>query len=100
MIEKLFAHYLTVTDDAQAAATLVLAEVMASSQGSTGDYLSLAGAAKMLGVSPDTVGRLCNSGKLKHKRIGRLIRINRPDLDEYMEEVERETTPPLRCLRA
>lgn len=34
-------------------------------------------------VSPDTVMRLCNSGKLSYQRVGRQVRINWDDVDAY-----------------
>lgn len=98
MIEELFKHYMTITNDPQAAATLVLADVTANKPVADAT-LSLKDASQVLGISDDSVGRLCRDGKLGHKRVGRKIRINRADLDKYLAETEREATPPLRCLQ-
>jgi len=98
MIEDLFHRYLQVTDDPVAAATLVLAHVTEAKPVAEG-AISVRDASRVLGVSEDTVGRLCRDGLLKHKRVGRSIRISRPDLDEYMKDIEQLGKQPLRCLR-
>lgn len=40
-------------------------------------------AAQLLNVSERTVTRLCNRGKIRARRVGRLWRINRDALFEY-----------------
>ena len=48
--------------------------------------LTVPKAAVQLGVSPRTVGRLIESGKLKAHRVGRQRRIYQDNLDKYLEE--------------
>ena len=47
-------------------------------------YLSIAEAAEILAVSPKTIRRRIDGGGLPAFRDGRLIRIKRADLDEYV----------------
>lgn len=49
--------------------------------------LSTTEAAALLGVSPDTVQRMCDRGELKAYRVGRQWRIRREDLDAYLASV-------------
>lgn len=48
--------------------------------------LSINDAAKYLGVSPWHVRRLVWRGDLPSVRVGRLVRLDRGDLDQYIEE--------------
>jgi excisionase family DNA binding protein len=41
--------------------------------------------AERIGISPRTVRRLVADKKIKHLKIGRLVRIYSPDLDEFVE---------------
>jgi excisionase family DNA binding protein len=56
-------------------------------------------AAGILGVSKDKVYDLCSDGKLRHTRIGRVIRINQDDLDEFQRDTKRTAPVQFRCLK-
>jgi len=81
-LANLYTRYLKSAGDPKAAATLVLAHL--ASQAPT-DNLSVKQAAKQLGVSAKTVYALCDSGQLRHSRLGRVIRIQPHDLQAYMD---------------
>jgi excisionase family DNA binding protein len=49
--------------------------------------LSTAEAAEILGVSEDTVQRMCQRGELRAYRVGRAWKIRREDLDAYLSAV-------------
>jgi excisionase family DNA binding protein len=49
--------------------------------------LSTAEAAEELGVSEDTVRRMCERGELRAYRVGRAWKIRREDLDAYLAAV-------------
>lgn len=49
------------------------------------DVLTVSDAEKALGVSDKTVYRLIESGKIKHFRVGKLIKIPKPFLVDYVE---------------
>ena len=40
-------------------------------------------AAERLGVVPDTIWDWCQSKRLRHRKIGRMIRIDSEDLEEF-----------------
>jgi excisionase family DNA binding protein len=90
-IEALYRKYLAITDDPGAAATLVLAEVTAGD--STNEWLTPTQAAARLNVSRFTIYEMCQQRKLRHKRVGRTIRIRQSDLAEFASDSE--TTPKL-----
>jgi excisionase family DNA binding protein len=46
--------------------------------------LSVDSAAELLSVSPKTVRRMLTRGTLPHCRLGRLVRIQRADLERYI----------------
>jgi excisionase family DNA binding protein len=95
MIEDRYRHFLTITDDATAAAILAVGELLAGQA----EPLTVAAAAKVIGVSVGAVYQLCREGKLKHQRIGRAVRIRPEDARAYSE---RQTGGPpgrLRCLK-
>ena len=50
-------------------------------------------AAERLGVVPDTIWGWCQSKHLRHRKIGRMIRIDPADLDEF--EYPRTVEPRL-----
>lgn len=81
-ITDLYQHYLAITKEPQAAATLVLAHV--TSQARIENF-TVRQAAKQLGVSVAKVYILCESGQLRHRRVGRSIRIQPQDLQAYMD---------------
>lgn len=89
-ITKLYKQYLEVTGDADAAATLVLAHVTGRQQT---ENLSVKEAAKQMGVSTATIYALCDSGQLRHRKIGRAIRIQPQDLRDYMDTTQHEAAP-------
>ena len=78
-ITDLYQHYLAITNDPQAAATLVLAHVTSQERP---ENLSVKQAAAHLGVSIEKIYALCRSGELRHSKIGRTIRIQAHDLQD------------------
>jgi excisionase family DNA binding protein len=48
-------------------------------------YLTLGEAAKILHVSPAWLYKRIKKGKIPHRRIGRMIRFHRKDIDELMD---------------
>jgi excisionase family DNA binding protein len=54
---------------------------MADSNG----YLTLGEAAKILHVSPAWLYKRVKKGEIPHRRIGRMIRFHRKDIDELMD---------------
>jgi excisionase family DNA binding protein len=92
-ITNLFNAYRGLTGSAEAAATLVLAEVQIGQQArDKGGAFSVVQAAKELGVSKEMVYRLCNENALPHSRIGRRITISSQQLAEF------QTRPKFRHL--
>ncbi|MCL2465277.1 MAG: helix-turn-helix domain-containing protein [Micrococcales bacterium] len=51
------------------------------------EYMSIATAAKYLDVSRQTVERLMRRGGLKGHRVGRVWRIRKVALDQYMNRI-------------
>lgn len=47
--------------------------------------MSTADAARMLGITPRTLHRLINSGDIPAYRIGRLVRLQVPDVEAFIE---------------
>lgn len=76
MIES-YRRYLEETNCPEAAATLVLAEVIDTRQP---EWLSVKQAAKRLGVSAGKIYQLCDNGQLRHTKVGKLIKIAPEDL--------------------
>jgi len=54
------------------------------------EFLSLEEVADMLGVTYQLVYKLARSGELPALRLGKLYRVSRTDLDEYLESKKRE----------
>lgn len=76
-LESAYRRYLAVTGNEVAAAILAAAE-------NQPEYaLTPKQAAAKLGVSADKVYELCASGKLRSRKIGRAVRIQPRDLDDY-----------------
>ena len=48
-------------------------------------YLTLGEAAKILHVSPAWLYKMVKKGEIPHRRIGRMIRFHRKDIDELMD---------------
>ena len=59
--------------------------------------LTSAQAAAYLSVAPETVRKLCRSGKLTYAKIGSEYRFRRSDLDELF--VQSQNTTPVRISR-
>ena len=97
MIEERFNHYLRVTGEATASAILTAVEVLAGKQQT--DPLTPAAAATILGVKVGKVYELCKSGKLRHQRIGRAVRLRHDDVKAYSERGTSGPSAPLRCLK-
>ncbi len=53
------------------------------------EYLTVAEAAALLKVAPNTIRDWLKSGELKGSKIGRLWRIRQCDLDEFITKGER-----------
>lgn len=84
-IHDLYHEYHKLTDNPQAAATLVLAHVTV---GQLPENLSAKQAAERLGVSLEKVYSMCRSGQLRCRKIGRTIRIQSRDLQDFMDAAE------------
>ena len=54
------------------------------------EYMTLEEVADMLGVTYQLVYKLARSGELPAVRLGKLYRVSKVDLDEYLEEKKRE----------
>ena len=54
------------------------------------EYMSLEEVAEFLGVTYQLVYKLARSGELPAARLGKLYRISRKDLEEYLESNKRE----------
>ena len=65
--------------DPVAAAILTLETVLHAPQKRTG--LTMQEAAEYLGVSQTLIQRMCRSGRLRRRQIGRLVRFDADDLD-------------------
>lgn len=50
-------------------------------------YLTAEQVARDLGVCKDTVYRLARSGRLPHLRLGRLVRFDRGDVKQHLQQV-------------
>ena len=50
-------------------------------------YMTAEQVALDLGVHKDTVYRLARSGRLPHLRLGRLVRFDRGDVKEHLQQV-------------
>ena len=48
--------------------------------------LSLADAAKSLGISDDSMKRMLDAGEIRHTRIGKHYRVFPEDINEYLEK--------------
>jgi excisionase family DNA binding protein len=82
-IITLFDRYRNHAHDPQAAATLVLAHVMA---GEIEDVLTTDQAAERLGVTRATVQAMVARGDLKSMRAGRRIKIRSSWIDDYANQ--------------
>ena len=48
------------------------------------EYLTAEKAGAILDVTPQMIRKLCHSGYLPFYKVGRCIRISRPDFDKYL----------------
>jgi excisionase family DNA binding protein len=86
-ITESFEHFRKITSD-EAAAILAVGSVLTGQQADTGP-LTVKGAAEFLQVSADAIYSLCQSGKLRHHRVGNrrgTIRIMPADLIRLQNE--------------
>lgn len=86
MIEQTYKKFLALTGEPTAAALLTLADAIQKTP--ERGLLKVKEAAAALGVSPATIYDLCDSGRLRHQRIGRAIRIKESDLTDYKSDNE------------
>lgn len=82
-ILSLFNAYKAETGDASAAGSLVLAQVMTEQGGQDKGALTAEQVAERLQVDVKTVRGYCTTGKLRHTRVGRHIRVRPEWLAEY-----------------
>lgn len=75
--QRIFDQFKAQTGDVSAAAMLTLAAALLPAS----EPLTVKQAAERRGVSVDAIYDLCNSGQLRHRRIGKAIRIEAADLD-------------------
>jgi excisionase family DNA binding protein len=80
-LETTFRRNSRLTGDPVAAAILTYTEAVLGIQPQPA--LTAKEAATLLGVSIDSVYELCRSGKLRHRRVGRAVRIERIDLENF-----------------
>lgn len=90
-LEATYRRHLDLTGNAIAAAILTAATL-----GQDERPLSAEQAAKALGVSRHKVYELCSSGKLRHRKVGARITIERADLDGIGQSGGKAV---LRCLK-
>jgi excisionase family DNA binding protein len=86
-IAEQFEHFRKITDDIPAA-ILAVGSVLTGQQAAT-KPLTVRQAAEFLGVSADAIYSLCQSGKLRHHRVGNrrgTIRIQPVDLVRLQNE--------------
>lgn len=86
----LFEQFKAEVGDAVVAGMLTLAHAQLQTRRKP-ENLSVKQAAKEMGVSPAKVYELCDSGQLAHCKIGRAIRIQPQDLQDFMGEAHRKT---------
>jgi excisionase family DNA binding protein len=67
----------------------ILASMIASVPADESPTMSVPQAAELLGISKETVYRLCSDGVLAHARIRNRITITPQQLEQYRREVER-----------
>jgi excisionase family DNA binding protein len=84
MVESTYKHYLSLAGEPTAAALLTLAAAI--QQAPDKGLLRVREAAQALGVSTDAIYDLCDSQRLKHRRIGRSIRIDEKDLNDLKDD--------------
>lgn len=53
----------------------------------TAEWVGTQDAARLLGITPRTLYRLINEGEVAAYKLGRVLRLRRSDVDEYLERV-------------
>jgi excisionase family DNA binding protein len=96
MIESLYNKFLGLTSDPGAAATLVLAEVLATKEPK---WLDIKQAAAKLGIGTTKMYALISAGAVKHKRIGRQIKIASDDLGDVSTTVSDRIATLEKCFQ-
>jgi excisionase family DNA binding protein len=51
----------------------------------TDELVSVRDVATQLGVHPETIRRLIHDGRLEGVRVGRLLRVRRSDLEQFLQ---------------
>ena len=83
-VESLFKRFHVLTGNSIAASNLVLAYIQTNQQDAAPEVLDTSQAAERLGVSREQVQYLCRTGRLRHARVGRLVKIKPEDISEYL----------------
>lgn len=92
MIDAIYKRFLDLTSDPGAAATLVLAEVLSSKEP---EFLDIKQAAARLGIGTKKMYQLCSAGAVRHKKVGRRIRITPDDLGQIAENSSKRARDPV-----
>ena len=92
MIEAIYRRFLDLTSDPGAAATLVLAEVLSRKEP---EFLDIKQAAARLGIGTKKMYQLCSAGAVRHKKVGRRIRIATNDLGQIAETCSKRAGDPV-----
>jgi excisionase family DNA binding protein len=92
ILTNLFNQYRELTGSAEAAATLVLAQVQSTQQPelpqpTTADFLTVKEAAKKYNIGERTIYRMVEDG-LPVARVGKAIRIKPRELSKWLEDSE------------
>ena len=82
-IDATYERYQRQTGNPVAAAVLVLARALGDSSEVSSDVMNVAQAAGQLGVSKETVYKLCAENAIPHTRIGRRITISSQQLTDF-----------------
>jgi excisionase family DNA binding protein len=92
-ITELYQEYLGMTLDKSAAASLVLADLLASDVG--GKSLTVNEAATRLSLCRKSVYDMCESGRIRHFKVGRAIRISLEEIERLESNCPRYKPNPL-----
>jgi excisionase family DNA binding protein len=96
LIEAIYNRFLELTSDPGAAATLVLAEVLSSKEP---EFLDIKQAAARLGIGTKKMYELCSAGAVRHRKVGRRIRIATDDLAQVIETSSKRAGDPVADLQ-
>ena len=89
-IEALYRHYFSMTCDSQSASNLVLAHVTAQKAPPPERLIDTEEAAGILNVSQSLVQAMASDGRLRHVRLGKLIRFRKSWLEDDAMTPENE----------